>query len=239
MHKKVCFFLILSTIFAIFTCSKKINQSSLKPPKVVLIPSAADTSLVEKGIDAVPDRNAVRIEWHLSSDDRVTGYEIFRRAGETGEFVSIRTTAETDSFFEDLVPQTQVPVRYYYTVLAVNDEDLRSETGDTLSYMLLKKSQNLLPKGESALTKPVFTWTDPNQAHEYILRLEENIGNKTVWLSVIPADYGSQIQSVHFNFDQKASIAGLVPGQDYRWRIDVRGQNNSGSESEWVALKIR
>jgi hypothetical protein len=239
MCKKVRFFLILSMIFAIFNCSKKINQSSLRPPKVVMIPAVADTSRIEKGIDAIPNGNAVRIEWVLSRDERVTGYEIYRQETAGAQFAKIWTAAEKDSFYEDFVPKTGV--RYYYTVLAVNDEDLKSETGDTLRYTLLKKATGLNPNGESTSAKPIFGWTDSNQpqAHEYILRLEENVGNRSIWIAVAPADYGSLQQSANFNFDQKASVAALVSGKEYRWRVDVRGQNNSGSESEWVALIIR
>jgi hypothetical protein len=237
MRGKVRFFLILSTIFAIFNCSKKINQSSLRPPKVSMIPAVADTSRIERGIDAVPNLNAIRIEWYLSSDERVTGYEIYRRETQGVKFAKIWTAAENDTFYEDIVPK--IGTRYYYTVLAVNDEDLRSETGDTLSYMLLKKATGMDPNGESAGTKPVFIWTDPNQQHEYIIRVEENIGHRTVWITVVPSDYTPQPQSAIFNFDQKAVVGALVSGKEYRWRVDVRGQNNSGSESEWVALKIR
>lgn len=238
MKKSACFPLIVWVIFITFTCSKKINQSGLKPAKVVLIPVVADTSRIEKGLDTVPERDAIRIEWILNSDERVIGYEIYRKSGESNsKFVKLFTAAETDSFYEDIVPQ--IGVRYYYTVLAVNDEDLRSESGDTLSYMLLQKASNLKPKGESSEGKPVFSWTDGNQAHEYVLRIAENATNRFVWVAVIQADYGNPIQSVVFNADQKASYSALIQGTDYRWRVDVRGQNFSGSESEWVTLKIR
>lgn len=232
------FFLIIWVIFATFTCSKKVNQAGSRPRKVTLIPTAADTSRIERGIDAVPDRNAIRIEWIQSADENVVDYEIYRRQDlPDAKFTLIATVAVPDSFFEDAVPS--VGVRYFYTVRAVNDEDLKSETGDTLSYLLLQKPRNLKPTGIHSSTKPVFTWSDPNQAHEYIFRIVENTTLRTVWISVVPTDYGNPVQSIVYNADQKASLAALISGSEYRWRVDVRGQNNSGSESEWMTLKIQ
>jgi fibronectin type 3 domain-containing protein len=238
MHRKVLFFLILSTIFAIFTCSKKINQSSLKPPKVTMIPTAADTSRIEKGIDAIPNGDGIRIEWSLSSDERVTGYEIYRKETLSAKFTKIWTAAEKDTFYEDFT--TKTGIRYYYTILAVNDEDLRSETSDTLNFMLLKKATNLNTTIGSSKTKPVFNWLDSNQAGEFIVRIEEKIGNRPIWIALVQADYGSSQQSVNFNFDQKALMNELVLGKEYRWRVDVVGHEvNSGSESEWIPLTIQ
>jgi hypothetical protein len=229
------FCLIFSLIFATLTCSKTITQSGTKPPKVVLIPAVSDTSRVEKGIDAVPEKNAIRIEWIPCQDETVVKYEIYRKSdAPEAKFVQIGEATEADSFYVDDV---QTGVRYFYTVTAVNDEDLRSESGDTLSYLLLQKAVNLQPKGEIANSKPVFTWNDPNQAQEYIIRVVDNLTNQPVWISVVPTNYELN-HSVAFNADQKA-VSGLLSGSLYRWRIDVRGQNYSGSESVWVSLKIR
>jgi len=237
MRKSAYFLLILCLVFATLTCSKKINQSGLKPPKVAMIPTAADTSRSERGIDAVPERDAIRIEWFPGSDERVIQYEIYRRTEAVGaKFVKITAIAEPDSFYEDVVPL--VGVRYFYTVLAVNDEDLRSESGDTLNYLLLQKAVNLQPTGIQSNTKPVFTWSDPNQAHEYVIRLLENASNRVIWISVVQADYGNQVQSVKFNSDQKAAYPALISGFEYRWRVDVRG-NAGGSESKWATLRIQ
>ncbi len=202
-----------------------------------MIPATADTSRIEKGIDAIPEKDAIRIEWIPSSDERVTQYEIYRTIDAIGaKFVKIAMIAEPDSFYEDSVPL--VGVRYLYTVLAVNDEDLRSETSDTLNYLLLRKAINLQPTGIQSDTKPVFTWGDPNQAHEYIIRLLENASNRVIWISVVQADYGNLVQSVKYNSDQKAAYPALLSGLEYRWRVDVRG-STGGSESNWATLRIQ
>jgi len=231
--------LIFSTIFAILACSKKINQSSLKPPKVKLVAAVADTSRIEQGIDAVPTLDAIRIEWYASEDERVKGYEIYRWRENIGiNFVKLATTMESDTAFEDLIPNTNTT--YYYYVLAVNDEDLKSESSDTVKYMLLQKATGLRPVGEIENTKPLFTWNDANQANEYIIRVQESTTGAIVWVSVVQADYGNMTQSIRYNADQKAWPSELQTGKEYQWRIDVRGQNlSSGSESKWVGIKIR
>jgi hypothetical protein len=241
MSKNPCFLLILSLVFATFYCQKKVNRSDIRPPRVVMVPAVSDTSRVEKGIDAVPEGNTIRVEWIPCADESVAEYEIHRREGNApgARFVQIATVVHPDSFCLDSGPR--LLVRYFYSVWAVTDDGLRSESSDTLSYMLLLKSTIHSPRGETTETKPVFSWTDNNQPHvdEYVVRVVDAVSGEPVWISVVRNNYEPGPQSVVYNADQTARLAALLLGKEYRWRVDARGQGAAGSESEWVSLKIK
>jgi hypothetical protein len=207
---------------------------------VHIIDGVSDTSSVEKGIDTVPEGNTIRIEWESSSDENVDVYEIYRNSEtEKGKFDKkkfdiIAPVSVPDTFYED--QNLLLNVGYYYYILAVTDYGSRSEPSDTLNYKLIEKPINLRPDGSVSDTKPEFSWTDPNNAHYYVIRIMEN--DKMVWLSQLQSDY-SERQTIRFNEDHLAAYDSLAKGVTYNWRVDVIGsESHSGSESQWKSIVV-
>jgi hypothetical protein len=237
MKSAARFFLLLTLIFINFNCNKRANPTREKPGPVTLVPGVEDTCRVEKGIDAIPDGDLIRIEW-TEGDESTVFYEVFRGTALTGTFSKIVTVEIPVQFFEEQAPVSGV--RYYYFIRAVNDEGVESESSDTLSYRLIRKAEGLNPVG-SCGSWPVFRWLDPNHANYYIIRLEENDSGNIVWLSRFQSpQFGSEEQLIPYNADHQASQDSLATGIHYRWRIDIVGnEKNSGSESSWTPIQIQ
>jgi len=240
MLRWLSFFLLFGLIFTIFNCTKRATTGGIKPSPVVLIPGVADTCFAKKGLDTVPDRDAIRVEWIPSSEDEVTGYELYRSSEKGGAYSLIARLVVTDSFFVDV--GVSLYQRYYYYIEAVTDEGLKSDPSDTLDYKLIKKATGLDPNptGE-ADSRPVFSWEnpDPYAAPCYIIRLVEVASGKYIWLHVVPSSY-SERESVLFNVNGSAVLDSLVRGVYYQWRVDIRGpEDHCGSESNWVTFRVQ
>jgi hypothetical protein len=237
MKSTARFFLLLTLIFINFNCNKKANPTKEKPGAVTLIPGVEDTSRIEKGIDAIPDGDLIRIEW-TEGDASTVFYEVFRGSAPNGAFSKIVTLEIPVRFFEDQVPAPYV--RYYYFIRALNDEGVESDPSDTLSYRLIRKAEGLDPVGTCG-SRPVFRWLDPNHANFYIIRVEKMDSGNLVWLSRFQSpQFGSEEQLIAYNADHSASQDSLSTGTQYRWRIDIVGnERNSGSESSWTPIQIQ
>ncbi len=235
--KKRGFFLLFSLILATLYCVNQRLDRLERPASVVLIPGTPDTSQVEFGIDAVPDGNKIRIEWQAVNAENLIFYEIYQSAVERGPFTKVATVSFPDTSYEDPVgPLT----RYYYYVLAVNDEDVKSEPSDTLSYKLLKKPEGLSPIGETTPV-PLFRWRDPNvpPAHMYVIRVREKETREYVWIASIASQYNVEV-TTRYNSNQLARLDSLVSGHTYEWRVDIVGNEpNCGSESPWTSIRIQ
>ena len=242
MHKCNYFFLLFGLIFTIFNCTKQTSEVDVKPTVVVLIPSVSDTCRVERGIDAVPESDAIRIEWIPSEDEEVAGYEIYRsieqRSGPYDVIAGPRVLTASDSFFvDDLL---QLDKRHYYYILASTFDGDKSAPSDTLDYMLIQKAIDLLPDAEVFNAKPEFSWVDPNREDAYIIRLMDVAADAYVWISSpIQSTYDPR-EYVTFNVDSSSSVDSLVTGAEYIWRVDVvSSKAHCGSESEWVPFRVR
>lgn len=231
------FFLLLTLIFINFNCNKKANPTKEQPGPVTLISGVDDTCRVEKGIDAIPDGDLIRIEW-TAGDESTVFYEVFRGTASSGTFNKMVTLEIPVQFFEDQVP---VPgIRYYYFIRALNDEGVESDPSDTLSYRLIQKADGLNPVGPCG-SRPVFRWLDSNHANYYIIRLEKIDSGNIVWLSMFQSpNFGDEQQFISYNADRRATQDSLSSGIQYRWRIDIVGnEKNSGSESSWTPIQIQ
>jgi hypothetical protein len=238
MERKADFFLLLLLIFINFSCNTRENSIKEKPRSVALQPAAADTSLLETGIDAIPDGDLIRVEW--SAGESTVLYEIYRGTIPAGVFTKLVTVEIPTQSYEDQVPSKGV--RYYYFVRALNDEGIQSDPSDTLSYRLIQKAEILDPVGASGNT-PTFNWRDPNspQANDYIIRLKATDTGRMIWLSQFQnSNYGPDHKSIAFNADHRALLDSLASGVDYQWRIDIIGnEKNCGSESPWTSIQIQ
>jgi hypothetical protein len=239
MRRPACFFLLLLLIFINFNCNTRQSPTKEKPGSVTLVAAVADTSVLEAGIDAIPDGDLIRIEWS-AGDASTAFFEVYRGADPAGQFSKVVTLEMPSQMYEDQVPARGV--RYYFFVRPVNDEGVRGDPSDTLNYRLIMKAQILGPAGSASVT-PTFSWRDPNspQANDYIIRLKEASSGRTVWISEFQnSNFGPENKSVAFNADGRARLGSLAPGTEYLWRIDVVGnEKNCGSESPWTSIQIQ
>jgi len=79
--RKLLYFL---PIIIIIACSDTQGPGSGTPGKVLIVPKIPDDSAVERGIDAVPDRDGIFLAWYKLKENNLRYYNIYRqRDGET------------------------------------------------------------------------------------------------------------------------------------------------------------
>lgn len=238
--KLVSFSLLLVSVLFIFSCNIGNENSGDQPGAVSMIPAAPDTAVTEHGIDAVPELDAIYIEWNLSDDELVRQYFLYRAAESAEPFVKIAVLPHDGSYYED--SDVRLYTRYYYYVTAVSADDIASPPSDTVSYRLVKKATGLSLLPESDPVRPGFAWHDPNDPPEsgYVLRLLDSVSGEDVWLVAIRSSYGQGGETVIFNSDSSAACDSLQTGREYRWRIDITPSTAfSGSESQWAAFTLQ
>ena len=235
MSRCICFCLLFGLIFAIINCVK---QTGNLPFPVVFVGGVADTCRVEEGIDAVPESDAIRLEWIPNSTDYIEYYGLYRSIDRSQGYNLIsEVAAGSDSYIDDDVLLHR---RYYYYIVAVSDDGLWSEASDTLSYQLIHKPVGLDPNGVTSEGTPNFSWRDPNNAAAYVVRLKDEASGDYIWIREVPSSYSGDRESVLFNDDGRATIQTLLPSTDYRWRVDVIGpEEASGSESQWIGIRVQ
>jgi fibronectin type 3 domain-containing protein len=223
--------LLLSMIFTIFNCVEKTAKSEIEPPPVIFIQGLPDTSHIERGIDAVPEENAIHLEWNRSSDENVTHYEIYRGEQREGLYYLIANITDPDTSYLDR--NISVSQRYFYYIYAVNDYGIKSPPSDTLDYQLLEKAILKRPiSGDTTGTQPIFQWEDPNNEAWYILRLQEVNSDQYILITLVQSTY-SPVEELTYN-------DALLPRVSYQWRIDVASSiSNCGSESQWSVFTVR
>lgn len=231
------FSLIFIFNFTILSCDKSVSTSGNKPSTVIFVTKTADTSVVERGIDAVPDGNRIRIEWFQNPEEEVERYNIYRSEENNDDFSLISNTIDT--VYEDMV---ETFTKYYYYVSAETDEGMTSEPSDTISYMLLEKATLLSPDDTVNTGEPKFIWRDTNDPfyHEYIIRVVQVETEQTIWSSVKEREsYDSDQEEIVFNADSEAAVVQLLPDILYKWRVDILGDEKKGSESNWKPILYR
>ncbi|MFO7891651.1 MAG: hypothetical protein R6V04_15085 [bacterium] len=231
------FYLIFILNFTILSCDKSVSTGGLKPASVVFVSKTADASILERGIDAVPDGDKIKIEWFLNPEKEVEKYNIYRSEEDSEKFSFIFTTRDT--VYEDMV---KTHTKYYYYVNAETDEGVTSEPSDTINYTLLDKALLLSPGDTVSTAKPEFVWLDTNEHiyDQYIIRVVNIDYNKTIWIAVKEREnYDTGQEKVVFNADSSAAVSQLSSDISYKWRIDIVGNERKGSESNWKSLVYR
>lgn len=198
------------------------------PPS--LLPPPDDLTEVERGIDAVPEKDAIQIDWlRPERAEELAGFRLYRRST-TGAFLLLKSLKPQDTTFVDDV-NIQVGTRYFYFMTSVDASGREGPPSDTVNYALLPKPFNL---HQSGTLTPVFRWQVQDYPSQYVLKLFDMTDNSKVWFSVVQSDFADQDEEVSYNWDGLASSPALVAGHVYRWRVDVVGtERNSGSESTW------
>ncbi len=223
----------LAALLLLTFCRKQATDSRPLLPVPVIISSPADTLVIERGIDAVPELNAIQVDWQPRPE--YAGYELYRRSENETKFSLLGSFTDTDSSYLDqaaIVPNK----RYYYYLRAFDKKQNWTPPSDTLDYMLLDKAFNLSVSSANPL---VFHW----QVQEilppsYVLKLFDDASGEKIWFSNIVSSYQGLEEQAIYNWDGQAKSAQLTPGQSYRWRVDIIGaDSHSGSESTWHRFK--
>ena len=225
-------------------CKDQSNQTP-PPAKVRIVEKTPEDSTVEHGIDAVPDIDAIFLEWHPNTEKNLAGYIVYRSKMENSQFVEVgRVTKRYEkidtTFTDSLVALTK---RYYYFIRAFDDLNQMSEPSDTVNYKLWVKPVLLAPVG--VVQNPssiVFTW-EFNASFvpsEFVFRLERLGGSGFVnfftKLFNLSNDY-----TPHQEWDlAKLTIFTPLTTGTYRWRIDPIGNENlCGAESNWMMFVVQ
>ncbi len=242
MRRAISFCLLFGSFFAIFNCSKQTNAIDVKPSPVRLVQMSGDDVEIERGIDAVSDKDAIRIEWMPNDEDDVAGYEIYRslddKNGQYNQLIAYPALSVADSAYVD--EGVLLQHRYFYYLVAVTFDRVRSEPSDTVDYQIISKAINLLPQGDGANRKPEFSWEDPNGEDGYRIRVIDPASDETIWISSLIASTYSNREQVDYNFDSKATMDSLQSGAEYHWRVDViSAKTHCGSESRWVTFRVQ
>jgi hypothetical protein len=220
--------LILLSI-AFLGCEKEINKPDtlVDPPQLVSSPAEMDVS--EAGIDAIPEADAIQIQWELNAD--LKGYKLYRRVQNEDEYSVIRLFNEKDSLYFDSQNITY-NTRYFYCLEGKDKNNNWTEPSDTLDYMLVVKAFNLY---QTTGEKMTFHWQFHDFSPEmYYLKLYDDATDDLIWMSGIQPSYTTLEEQAEYNWDGHALKQVLEKNRSYRWRIDVKGPDrNSGSESNW------
>ncbi len=208
-------------------CRHQTTHSGTVVPPPRFVPAAADTSAIEYGIDAVPEADAIFLQWYKHSS--YDGFRLFRRAQDETTFTLIAALSPTDTTYLDPVA---INTRYFYYLQACDEDDNWSEPSDTVNYMLLPKSTALNVVFATPLE---FSWKMKGiNPPQFIVRLYDDSADEMVWLSKVASSYQGGEEKIRYNWDNKAKLDPLVVGKRYRWRVDCLDHTPfTGSESNW------
>jgi hypothetical protein len=229
-------------IILYIACTGDQDPVAQTPGKIVFVPKEPDTAEVERGIDAVPDRDGIYLEWFDPRDPDLRFVDIYRmREGETF-FRKIRSIdLESASGAEDTT-YTDAPedIEDYlgtdteYFLRAVNSDGVEGPASDTLTYNLWDKPVLSRPSGEIITGLPVFYWRFPGAIPDsYILRIREDFTNRLVFVREFQVE--EYFENQELDLSSIAEPPEFISGFTYLWRIDSVGPEPlfSGSESQW------
>ncbi len=218
--------LLMGVIWGL-SCREGTNNPGPLPPAPNFVTSTPDTSAMERGIDTVPDYNAIRIEW--VSDLLYENYALYRKAAHEDVFLRIHTASAGDSAFVDMI-NIELNTRYFYYLKGMDETGNWSAPSDTIDYQLIPKVNNLVYSQPDSS----FYWTRQEiPPRFFIIKLYTKSDNQLIWRYKIEPIYHQSVQHVKFNLDGSARQP-LKQDIRYIWRIDSVGPaGNSGSESRW------
>jgi hypothetical protein len=211
-------------------CEKQTTEAKFLAAQLRFIPAAADTAVVERGIDAVPESDAIQLQWRRQSE--LTEYRLYRKSREEQDFGRLAVLAERDSLYLDS-HEIRLNTRYDYFLIGADAEGEVTQPSDTVHYLLLPKVVNLAQAVRQDTLR--FHWQpSPNSLPAaYLLKLFDDGSQRLIWLSVV-ASYQAVEEDVRFNWDGLSRLPRLHSAVRYRWRVDAVGSTHySGSESGW------
>ena len=110
---KYIFLLFLLDVLFLSNCKKNADNPLPIPEAPVILSSLPDTVLAERGIDAIPENNAIQIQWEL--DSIFHGYKLYKKSQDNETFSLITELGEADSLYID-EKNIVFNVRYFYFI---------------------------------------------------------------------------------------------------------------------------
>jgi hypothetical protein len=213
-------------------CRESVTRPEAVVPRPRFVSAAADSAAAETGIDAVPEEDAIFMQWYR--DAALSGFELYRRREGEKEFARLASLSSSDSSFLD---RAGVGPRCYYYLRGVDESGRLSAPSDTADYQLLDKATALLVTAADTLR---FSWgLSSMRPAAYLLRLEEDESGAVIWISSLEPAFSGTRESAFYNQDGRAKRALLPHGIKYRWRVDCVGASpHSGSESAWQRFTL-
>lgn len=252
MHARcIRMFISLALMICVGDCRKGVEGDQIPPAPPVVLPSPAPTSPIERGIDAVPDWDRIRLEWIVGEERDLAGYEIYRRQEDrlaekriaVLQIEEIKEVAPDTAFWVD--EEVSLQVRYIYTLRAFDRDGNLSDSSKPVDYLLLPKVIPEAPQGDVEEERPVFVfyWGDDSSAAVRFVVKVITPDRRYLWISDPAANprqqYDVRPERIVYNADGGAEVDSLEPGE-YRWRVDSMGAPpHSGSESRWVSFRVR
>ena len=231
-------------IIVIIACSNSQDPVASAPGKIVFVPKEPDTAIIERGIDAVPDRDGIYLEWFNPGDINIRYIDVYRmREGETyfkklPRSIDVESaSAGEDTTYIDAPDDIAFNINTYYFLRARNEDGVEGPASDTLGYKLMQKPFLSRPNGTITSGLPVFYWSFPNVIPDtYILRIKEDFTNRIVFVR--------EFQVTEYDAEQELDLNDVnnppefTSGFTYLWRIDSVGPEPlaSGSESQWLTF---
>ena len=246
---------IAAVILICCGCGEDTTGEDITPPSPpILVEKGDESSILESGIDAVPEGDWIRIEWYLNIEDDLAGYEIWRVAeddtGETGEIndflqiivLSMEELTSTELLYHidrdpqiEPDPDTGFGRGVYYYICAFDQSGNVSSPSDTTYYKLLPKPINVhFDTTEVYTISCSYPFITAGPIY-FTIRVIDLSGNSYKWLNI--STFYNDPFSIVYNDEP------LETG-DYSLRIDVTPYSldgpglYSGAESNWHYFSI-
>ncbi|MCZ6679940.1 MAG: fibronectin type III domain-containing protein [Candidatus Poribacteria bacterium] len=191
------------------------------------------------GPDALTDADGIYIEWEANAEADLADYHIHRSINPDSGYERIDSVSDTVTFYEDL--NVKPETKYYYRVTATDRVGNESRMSEAACYTLLRKSVLTHPPNQAILNSlPTFRWFGIGETGFYTLRVFVSTGDtenpfREIWhYETIDFD---QFE-VTYNQDGTATES-LLPGREYRWRVDFEERATVGSESTWHSFQMQ
>jgi len=252
--KKIIVSIPLLFLWVIACQQDEVNQVD-PPPRVNVVAKSSDTSVVERGIDAIykvssPDKNYIYLEWYRNPENKLAGYEIYRSIeshrnySSEGRVTSRNRLGIDTTFIDKTVSLNQ---RYYYFIRAFDDLEQYGEPSDTMEYELIDVPILSYPiYNIGNVPSPVFRWSFTNSIdpHFFVFRLEKSENELYIDIHTKLCERITDYKTEQEWDLPKLQFSSILTAGRYRWRIDSMGPApeeqylSSGSESAWVIFII-
>ncbi len=240
--------------FIYLSCSPTGSVDPERPAKPSMVQriTSSDLAEVEMGIDAYASpTDDIVVMWYKHPETlNLDKYLLYRGEEISGQIIFSKIQEIAANFNLDTIYVDEglnVGTRYYYFIIASDQNNNRSVPSDTVNYQLLEKpileeltiANNL--SNPTLLTFRTQQFT-PGASAGSILRIEEPGSRRLVYLEYIPQFQNADGIAIHeivgdtlkkiFNDDDD--------GSSYEWRIDLADDYSllRGSESGWQEFSI-
>ena len=230
-------FLILLTALLLISCGKNLDNVDKTPPaKPNIVSQTYDFSFyTESGIRPISIANHLRVDWNKNSDEDLEGYYLERREIEDSDTAWIRINNEitTDTtYIDDNLTFTNENSlsRYYYRVVAVDEDDNISDPSNTKNFKLLQKAEILdfYKKDTKLIINALYQGIVGEETKYAVLRIIEQdqivyadpkeeflVSNDTIKFSVDLDQFSLNVDNIAARVDIVNSINGIHTSASY------------------------